>query len=256
MAIIKRIPKGSPLSAAEMDANLTELENISSSFGAVSSSVYNLSTLQGTLSGQFTGSALISGSLKITSASLSYDTTTDKFLAYNPSTDTIGWRFTAGIVGTNGTSGVSGTSATSGTSGVNGTSGTSGTAGTSGITGTNGTAGTSGQSGTSGQDGTLAGADLVPRLQQATSSLQQATASLNTFTGSVSRFFQVTSSLHAYTASNDTHILGISSYTSSNEAVIQRLQQATASLNAYTGSESAVVNRVFQTTASLNTFTG
>jgi hypothetical protein len=259
MAIIKRIPKGSPLSAAEMDANLTELENISSSFGAVSSSVSNLSTLQGTLSGQFTGSALISGSLKITSASLSYDTTTDKFLAYNPSTDTIGWRFTAGIVGTNGTSGVSGTAGTSGvngTSGINGTSGTSGTAGTSGITGTNGTAGTSGQSGTSGQDGTLAGADLVPRLQQATSSLQQATASLNTFTGSVGRFFQVTSSLHAYTASNDTHILGISSYTSSNEAVIQRLQQATASLNVYTGSESAVVNRVLQTTASLNTFTG
>jgi hypothetical protein len=252
MAIIKRIPKGSPLSAAEMDANLTELENISSSFGAVSSSVSNLSTLQGTLSGQFTGSALISGSLKITSASLSYDTTTDKFLAYNPSTDTIGWRFTAGIVGTNGTSGVSGTSATSGTSGVNGTSGTSGTAGTSGITGTNGTAGTSGQSGTSGQDGTLAGADLVPRLQQATSSLQQATASLNTFTGSVSRFFQVTSSLHAYTASNDIHILGISSYTSSNEAAIQRLQQATASLNTFTGS----VSRFFQVTSSLHAFTG
>jgi hypothetical protein len=64
MAIIKRLIKGAPITALEMDANLTELENISSSFGAVSASVSNLSTLQGTLSGQFTGSALISGSLK------------------------------------------------------------------------------------------------------------------------------------------------------------------------------------------------
>ena len=267
MAIIKRIPKGSPLSALEMDANLDILESTSGSFTAfmtgsylsVSASVSNLSTLQGTLSGQFTGSALISGSLKFTSASISYDNSTDKVMVFNPSNSTVGWSRVSGLDGTAGTSGVSGTAGTSGvngTSGINGTSGTSGTAGTSGITGTNGTAGTSGQSGTSGQDGTLAGADLVPRLQQATSSLQQATASLNTFTGSVGRFFQVTSSLHAYTASNDTHILGISSYTSSNEAVIQRLQQATASLNSYTGSESAVVNRVLQTTASLNTFTG
>jgi hypothetical protein len=69
MAITKRLVKGSPLTAAEMDANLTELENVSSSyselsssFAAVSESVSNLSDLQGTLSGQFTGSALISGS--------------------------------------------------------------------------------------------------------------------------------------------------------------------------------------------------
>jgi hypothetical protein len=65
MAIFKRIPNGAPLTAAQMDANLTELENISSSFGPVSASVSNLSTLQGTLSGQFTGSLLISGSVGI-----------------------------------------------------------------------------------------------------------------------------------------------------------------------------------------------
>jgi len=78
MAIIKRIPKGSPLTAAEMDANLTILENVSSSVNtlytttdnlnstltSVSSSVSNLSTLSGQLSGQFTGSVLISGSLR------------------------------------------------------------------------------------------------------------------------------------------------------------------------------------------------
>jgi len=51
MAITKRILNGAPLTAAQMDANLTELENISSSFTAVSSSVANLSSLTGTLSG-------------------------------------------------------------------------------------------------------------------------------------------------------------------------------------------------------------
>jgi hypothetical protein len=250
-----------------MDANLDILESTSGSFTAfmtgsyllVSSSVSNLSTLQGTLSGQFTGRALISGSLKITSASISYDNSTDKVMVFNPSNNTVGWSRVSGLDGTAGTSGVSGTSGTSGingTSGTSGVNGTSGTSGTSGLTGTNGTAGTSGVSGTSGQDGTLAGAELVPRLQQATASLQQATASLNTFTGSVSRFFQITSSLHAYTASNDAHILGISSYTSSNEAHIVGISTFTSSQMSVNLNTSRVTGSINFTTASLNTFTG
>jgi hypothetical protein len=178
MAITKRLVKGSPLTAAEMDANITEIENVSSSLNilsgshetlsnsvttlssslsAVSESVANLSNLQGTLSGQFTGSALISGSLSFTSQSLEYDSTTDKVLVYNPSTNEIGWNNVDGV-GTSGTSGVDGTffgsSGTSGDDGTNGTSGTNGTDGTSGVDGTNGTSGTSGESGTSGVDGT------------------------------------------------------------------------------------------------------
>ena len=77
MAVTKRIQNGAPLTAVQMDANLDILEqtsgsltgfltgsllSLSQSLQAVSASVSNLSTLQGTLSGQFTGSALISGS--------------------------------------------------------------------------------------------------------------------------------------------------------------------------------------------------
>lgn len=266
MAIIKRIPKGSPLTAGEMDANLTILEETSGSFTAlmtgsflaVSSSVANLSTLQGTLSGQFTGSALISGSLKFTSASISFKNTTDKVVVYDPADGAIGWSLvsgsiqtsgTSGTSATSGTSGVNGTSGTSGTNGTTGTAGSTGTAGTSGISGTNGSAGTSGVSGTSGQDGTLAGADLVPRIQQATSSLQQATASLNIFTGSLSRFYQTTASIHIFTASTDLSILGVSIFTSSQSNVNLNIARVTGSLNFATSSLNV-------TTGALNTFTG
>ncbi len=109
MAIIKRIPKGSPLSAAEMDANLTILENVSSSVNilytttdvlntsastlsnsltSLSSSVSSLSTLSGQLSGQFTGSVLISGSLRFDN--ISTDAVASEVLVYNSSTKTIG----------------------------------------------------------------------------------------------------------------------------------------------------------------------
>jgi hypothetical protein len=263
MAIIKRIPKGSPLTAGEMDANLTILEETSGSFTAlmtgsflaVSSSVANLSTLQGTLSGQFTGSALISGSLKFTSASISYKNTTDKVVVYDPADGALGWSLvsgsiqTSGTSGTSATSGTSGVNGTSGTSGTNGTTGTAGTAGTSGISGTDGSAGTSGVSGTSGQDGTLAGADLVPRIQQATASLQQATASLNIFTGSLSRFYQTTASIHIFTASTDLSILGVSIFTSSQSNVNLNIARVTGSLNFATSSLNV-------TTGALNTFTG
>ena len=59
----------------------------------------------------------------------------------------------------------------------------------------------------------------------------------------------------------------VNTYTSSNDSVVQRLMQTTASLNTLTGSVSGIVNglmaytssvipRILQTTASLNTFTG
>ena len=190
MAITKRLVKGSPLTAAEMDANITEIENASSSLNilsgshealsdslttlsgsvssslselsnsltSVSQSVSSLSNLQGTLSGQFTGSALISGSLKFDN--ISVDSSTDQVLVYNPTTKVIGLNTVSGV-GTSGTSGVdgtlfgsSGTSGTNGTDGVDGSNGTSGTDGTGGTSGTDGTGGSSGTSGTNGVSGT------------------------------------------------------------------------------------------------------
>jgi len=103
MAIITRQTgtnaKGSPLTAAEMDANLIVLQDISSSFTAVSSSVSNLSSLTGTLSGQFTGSVLvsgsnssliISGSTKIASGSLGKLGTSNKVLVVDANTGEVG----------------------------------------------------------------------------------------------------------------------------------------------------------------------
>ena len=184
MAITKRLVKGSPLTAAEMDANITEIENVSSSLNilsgshetlsnsvttlssslsSVSASVSNLSSLTGNISGQFTGSVFVSGSnasFKIDSTILANDISTNRVLVHNDSTGVIGWSTVSGV-STSGTSGLDGTlfgsSGTSGDSGTNGTSGvdgTNGTAGTSGIDGTNGTAGTSGLTGTSGTGGT------------------------------------------------------------------------------------------------------
>jgi hypothetical protein len=69
---------------------------------------------------------------------------------------------------------------------------------------------------------------------------------LNTYTGSndnvLARVLQTTASLNTYTASND--------------SVRNRILQTTASLNTYTGSNDSVISRILQTTASLNTLTG
>ena len=206
MAITKRLVKGTPLTAAEMDANITEIENASSSLNilsgshealsdslttlsgsvssslselsnsltSVSESVSNLSNLQGTLSGQFTGSALISGSNSslIISGSASIDSGSleklgsNKVLVVDDTTGVIGWNTVGGIAqdgtagsgGTSGTSGLDGTNfGSAGTSGTDGSSGSAGTSGTGGTSGTNGPAGTSGSGGTSG----ISGADGV-----------------------------------------------------------------------------------------------
>ena len=147
MAITKRLVKGSPLTAAEMDANITEIENVSSSLNilsgshetlsnsvttlssslsSVSASVSNLSSLTGNISGQFTGSVFVSGSnasFKIDSTILANDISTNRVLVHNDSTDVIGWSTVSGV-STSGTSGLDGTFF--GTNGVDGDNGTSG----------------------------------------------------------------------------------------------------------------------------------
>jgi hypothetical protein len=184
MAITKRLVKGTPLTAAEMDANIAEIEiassslnilsgsfeasvtstsaslsQLSSSLLAVSASVSNLSSLTGNISGQFTGSVFVSGSnasFKIDSTILANDSSTNRVLVHNNSTGVVGWSTVSGV-STSGTSGLdgtlfgsSGTSGINGTDGVDGTSGSDGTSGTGGTSGINGTDGTGGTSGTSG----------------------------------------------------------------------------------------------------------
>jgi hypothetical protein len=139
-----------------------------------------------------------------------------------------------GVAGRDGTSGLSGTSGSSGTSGLNGTffgsSGTSGISGTSGVNGTSGTSGI-GSSGTSGSNG-ITGAGG--------SNGTSGTSGLNgTFFGSSGTSGDMTL-FNAFTSS-------INAYTSSNDSVRNRILQTTASLNLKTGS--------FATTGS-NTFIG
>ena len=120
MALTKRIPKGSPLTALEMDTNLDYLEGL-------------VTALSGSVS---------SGALSGTGGS----------------SGTSGTTGSSGVSGTNGTAGSAGSGGTSGTSGSSGSSGSTGSAGTSGINGTNfgssGTSGNNGQNGTSGTSGT------------------------------------------------------------------------------------------------------
>ena len=97
----------------------------------------------------------------------------------------------------------------------------------------------------------LVGGDVLgnARLNQATASIQFQTASLLAFTASQDSrnltLSTVTGSLIGITN-------GLMGYTSS---VIPRILQTTASLNTYTGSNDSVVARILQTTASLNAFT-
>jgi hypothetical protein len=55
--------------------------------------------------------------------------------------------------------------------------------------------------------------------------------------------------------SGSAQLTELNTYTGSNDNVISRILQTTASLNSYTASESSVVNQILQTTASLNTYT-
>lgn len=127
MALVKRLQKGSPLTALEMDDNLTYLE------GIVGAGTNGSAGTSGT-----TGSSGDDGS--------------------NGTSGTRGTSGTSGVSGTAGTTGTAGTSGINGQNGTNfgtaGTSGTSGTSGTNGFNGTNGTSGTSSSAGTTGTGGT------------------------------------------------------------------------------------------------------
>jgi hypothetical protein len=88
------------------------------------------------------------------------------------------------------------------------------------------------------------------------------TGPINATNGVISSSAQLTA-LNTYTSSNDSVLArvlqttaSINTTTGSFSAIVNQILQTTASLNAYTASESSVVNRVLQTTASLNTYTG
>ena len=123
MALTKRLVKGSPLTAQEMDDNLDYLEGL-----------VPVGSSSGTA-----GSAGTSGT--------------------DGTSGTSGVDGAAGVNGTNGTAGTTGTAGSSGTSGLDGTN--YGSAGTSGIDGTAGTGGSSGTTGTGGTSGTSAAGGQV-----------------------------------------------------------------------------------------------
>jgi hypothetical protein len=72
----------------------------------------------------------------------------------------------------------------------------------------------------------------------------------STISGSVN----ITGSLRLNGVSVD--MPSLNTYTGSNDSVISRILQTTASINTTTGSMQAVVNQILQTTASINTTTG
>jgi len=97
--------------------------------------------------------------------------------------------------------------------------------------------------------------------------ISSTTGSINTTTSSFDSVFlgisSVTGAMNTQSSSQNLVNLAISTYTGSNDSVVARILQttasiqfATASLNTYTGSNDSVVARILQTTASLNTYTG
>lgn len=135
MALVKRLVKGSPLTAQEMDDNLDYLAGLIP--------VGSTSGTSGT--GGTSGSSGSSGSSGVSGTN-----------------GTDGTSGTSGLTGTSGSSGTSAPGITSGTSGTGGTSGLDGVLGADGTSGSGGTSGTGGSSGTSGTSAT-AGASLTVR---------------------------------------------------------------------------------------------
>ena len=153
MALTKRLTKGTPLTALEMDSNLTYLE------GLISAGSSGTGGTSGT-----TGSSGVSGT-----------------------------NGTAGSHGSSGSSGTTGPAGTSGTSGQDGTSGISGTSGINGINGTNfGSAGTSGTRGTAGTSGTSASGVAGTSGSSGTSSTSANITVLDTTPSSISGVKQIT----------------------------------------------------------------
>jgi hypothetical protein len=77
-------------------------------------------------------------------------------------------------------------------------------------------------------------------------------------TGSIITTLGITGPINATNGviSSSAQLTALNSYTSSNDSIISRILQTTASINTTTGSFSAIVNQVLQTTASLNLYTG
>jgi hypothetical protein len=108
---------------------------------------------------------------------------------------------------------------------------------------------------------TIAGNNNI-RYNSSTNTLRVGTVSATKYLGGVVSSSAQLTELNTYTGSNDNVIsrilqttASLNSYTGSNDNVISRILQTTASLNSYTASESSVVNQILQTTASLNTYT-
>jgi hypothetical protein len=129
MALTLRNTKGSPLTATEMDNNLTYLETVGTT----------------------------SGSIDIFTGSLSFPNINKLKVAGAIQASNVSGVVTLSVVGAVGSSGTDGTSGTSGGTGVSGSSGSAGSSGISGTSGTDGTSGTSGGTGSSGSSGSSGG---------------------------------------------------------------------------------------------------
>jgi hypothetical protein len=148
MGLTLRNSNPGPLTATEMDNNLTYLEQVGTISGSInisSGSQYfpSIKKIQLSKDIQVTDNGSNTVTLSISGA-----------VGAAGTSGTSGTRGTSGTSGTSGSSGTSGTSGSSGTSGTSGTSGSSGTSGKDGTQGISGTAGKDGSSGTSGKDGT------------------------------------------------------------------------------------------------------
>jgi hypothetical protein len=285
MALIKRLTKNAPLTAAEMDNNLDYLQ---SQIQAGSSGTSGVSGTSGTSGG--TGSSGVAGSNGTSGTSGISGTNGaagDRFTSTSSSphdislgskTFTIGtglqWTpgqqtiisydannvLNATVISYNSGTGAFVVNVTSivgsttgitlwniNTAGATGQAGSSGTSGVSGSSGISGTNGSGGINGTNGTDGVdgTNGTDGVDGTNGSAGSSGVSGTNGSAGTSGVSG-----------TNGVSTDITALNTYTGSNDSVRNRILQTTASLNTYTGSNDSVRNRILQTTASLNTFTG
>ena len=197
----------------------------------------------------------------------------------------------SGVSGTNGTAGSGGTSGINGTHGTAGSGGTSGINGTNGTAGSGGTSGLNGSSGTSGTNGStliltqytgsvsISGSLTVSQTAVTNATYLANTSNLILASGSnlyiyndalvsISGSVQVTGSLLSTLGitgpinatngviSSSAQLTGLNNYTGSNDSIVGKVLQTTASLNTYTGSNDSLLSRILQTTASINTTTG
>ena len=288
MALTKRLTKGSPLTAAEMDNNLDFLQ---ASIAAGTSGTSGVSGTSGTSGG--TGSSGVAGTNGTSGTSGTSGTNGapgDRFTS--TSTDThdvttgsktftigVGLKWTPGqqtiisydasnvlnatVISYNSGTGlfvVNVTSVVGTATGISlwnintaGATGQAGSSGTSGINGTSGSSGISGTNGSGGINGTNGSGGINGT--NGTDGVDGTNGSAGTSGVSGTNGSAGTSGVSG-TNGVSTDISALNTYTGSNDSVRNRILQTTASLNTYTGSNDSVRNRILQTTASLNTYTG